>query len=80
MLFLILFPFYLVLPLFCFYNLIYILYIYFFFATCISLELRSGLDRYLLSLNFFQRLIFPDLNDNICQVKKLRFLVNPSVR
>ena len=30
----------------------------------------------LLSLSFFQRLIFPDSNENIWQVKKWRFLVN----
>ena len=64
------------LSLFCFVMKNYC-YFLVFFATWISLALCSCFGSYLLlSLVFFRRLIFPDLNDNVWQVKKLRFLVN----
>ena len=61
-----------------------IIIVTFYFSLLHSILLRCapvsvGILLKFLSLSFFRRLIFPDSNDNIWQVKNLRSLVNALV-
>ena len=49
-----------------------------FLTRCVLVSV--GILLRLLSLNFFRRLIFPDLNNDIWQVKKVRLLVDRKFR